>query len=78
MVEMSSSIGPLILGIGLAALFGVVASAARLPPLVGYVVAGLLVGPHTPGAVLDAVLAAEAVMIEAALVLFCCGTGEAP
>ena len=78
MVEMSSSIGPLLLGLGLAALLGVAAGAARLPPLVGYVLAGLLVGPHTPGPVLDAVLAAEAVMVGAALVLFWCGTGEAP
>lgn len=70
--------GPLLLGLGLAALLGIAARAAKLPPLVGYVLAGLLVGPHTPGPVLDTVLAAEAILIGAALVLFWCGLGEAP
>lgn len=36
-------------GLVLAFVFGTIANRLRLPALMGYVVAGLLVGPHTPG-----------------------------
>lgn len=70
--------GPLVLGIGLAALLGYAADAVRVPPFVAYVLAGVLVGPHTPGPVLDGVLASELVWIGGMLLLFRAGIGEAP
>ncbi len=36
-------------GLGLALLMGFLVTKLRLPPLVGYVLAGVLIGPHTPG-----------------------------
>ena len=42
----------------------------RLPPLVGYLIAGALVGPHTPGFVADAELATELSEIGVILLMF--------
>ena len=42
-------IATLAVGLGLALLFGLLAQRLRLPPLVGYLLAGMLIGPHTPG-----------------------------
>jgi CPA2 family monovalent cation:H+ antiporter-2 len=36
-------------GFGLALVLGYLASRLRAPPLVGYLVAGILIGPATPG-----------------------------
>ena len=36
-------------GLGLAFIFGALANKLRLSPLVGYLVAGICVGPFTPG-----------------------------
>ena len=41
-------------GLGLAFLFGLIAVRLRLPALVGYLLAGIAVGPFTPGYVVDA------------------------
>ena len=38
----------------LASVLGFVADRLRLPPLVGYLMAGILMGPFTPGFVADA------------------------
>jgi CPA2 family monovalent cation:H+ antiporter-2 len=46
-------IATLAVGLGLALLFGLLAQRLRLPPLVGYLLAGMLIGPHTPGFVAD-------------------------
>ncbi|WP_376096768.1 cation:proton antiporter [Roseomonas sp. CCTCC AB2023176] len=43
----------LVVGLALAFLLGLAARALRLPPLIGYLVAGVLVGPHTPGIAAD-------------------------
>ena len=43
----------------LALVFGFLAARARLPPLVGYLLAGVLIGPHTPGFVADVCLAGQ-------------------
>ncbi|HXR51685.1 MAG TPA: cation:proton antiporter, partial [Steroidobacteraceae bacterium] len=40
-------------------LLGLAASFARLPPLVGYLVAGVVMGPFTPGYVGDTALASQ-------------------
>jgi CPA2 family monovalent cation:H+ antiporter-2 len=36
-------------GLGLAFVFGFAAARLSLPPLVGYLLAGIVVGPFTPG-----------------------------
>ncbi|MGB9355305.1 MAG: cation:proton antiporter, partial [Azonexus sp.] len=44
---------------GLALIFGVVAARLRMPPLVGYLLAGVMIGPATPGFVADVNLAGQ-------------------
>ena len=39
----------LAVGFGLALVFGYIAARLRLPPLIGYLVAGILISPNTPG-----------------------------
>jgi CPA2 family monovalent cation:H+ antiporter-2 len=46
-------------GFGMALLFGLAATRLRLPALVGYLLAGVAVGPFTPGFVADAQLAPQ-------------------
>ncbi|MBX3218822.1 MAG: cation:proton antiporter, partial [Labilithrix sp.] len=46
-------------GIALALFLGLVATRLRLPPLVGYLLAGVAIGPFTPGFVGDAGLAGQ-------------------
>jgi len=57
-------------GLGLAMVLGVAASRLRLPPLVGYLVAGILIGPHTPGFVADVALAGQLAEIGVMLLMF--------
>jgi monovalent cation:H+ antiporter-2, CPA2 family len=47
----------LAVGFGLALIFGYVAARLRLPPLVGYLIAGIIISPKTPGVVADITLA---------------------
>ena len=47
----------LAVGFGLALFFGYIAARLRLPPLVGYLVAGIAISPNTPGVVGDITLA---------------------
>lgn len=60
-------------GFVLAFAFGFLAHRLRLPPLVGYLVAGIAVGPFTPGFVADAALAAE--LAEMGVILLMFGVG---
>jgi CPA2 family monovalent cation:H+ antiporter-2 len=55
---------------GLALLLGFVAARIRLPPLVGYLLAGVLIGPGTPGFVADVKIAAELAEIGVMLLMF--------
>jgi CPA2 family monovalent cation:H+ antiporter-2 len=57
-------------GLGLAMVLGVAASRARIPPIVGYLVAGILVGPYTPGFVADMALASQLAEIGVMLLMF--------
>jgi CPA2 family monovalent cation:H+ antiporter-2 len=50
--------------------FGFVAARLRLPPLVGYLVAGVAIGPFTPGFVGDIGLAAQLAEIGVILLMF--------
>nr|WP_218945300.1 MULTISPECIES: cation:proton antiporter [unclassified Acinetobacter] len=47
----------LAVGFGLALIFGFIAARLRLPPLVGYLIAGIIISPKTPGIVADITLA---------------------
>jgi len=57
-------------GLVLAFILGALANRLRIPPLVGYLVAGVLVGPHTPGYVADQSLAPELAEIGVILLMF--------
>jgi monovalent cation:H+ antiporter-2, CPA2 family len=57
----------------LAFAFGYLADRIRLPPLVGYLVAGILVGPFTPGFVADSGLAGQ--LAEMGVILLMFGVG---
>jgi CPA2 family monovalent cation:H+ antiporter-2 len=54
----------------LAFAFGFVANKLRLPPLVGYLLAGVAIGPFTPGFVADTGLAAQLAEIGVILLMF--------
>jgi monovalent cation:H+ antiporter-2, CPA2 family len=60
----------IVAGLGLAFVFGAIAQRLRVSPLVGYLLAGVAVGPHTPGFVADPALAAELAEIGIILLMF--------
>jgi CPA2 family monovalent cation:H+ antiporter-2 len=55
---------------GLALVFGVLAVRLRLPALVGYLIAGVLIGPATPGFVADVDLSQQLAEIGVMLLMF--------
>ncbi|MDP4024020.1 YbaL family putative K(+) efflux transporter [Methylobacterium sp. NEAU 140] len=63
-------IATVVAGLGLAFVFGVLAQRLRLSPLVGYLVAGTLIGPFTPGYVADQGLAQQLAEIGVILLMF--------
>ena len=63
-------ISTIVAGLGLAFLLGALAQRLRLSPLVGYLIAGILVGPYTPGYVADQSLAPELAEIGVILLMF--------
>ena len=63
-------IATIAIGFILAFLLGLGAQRLRLPPLIGYLLAGVLVGPHTPGFVADAALASQLAEIGVILLMF--------
>jgi monovalent cation:H+ antiporter-2, CPA2 family len=66
----TSLIATIVAGIGLAFIFGALAHRLRLSPLVGYLVAGILIGPFTPGYVADQELAPQLAEIGVILLMF--------
>jgi CPA2 family monovalent cation:H+ antiporter-2 len=65
-----SLIATIVAGIGLAFIFGTIANRLRVSPLVGYLLAGVVVGPFTPGFVADQVLAPQLAEIGVILLMF--------
>jgi CPA2 family monovalent cation:H+ antiporter-2 len=63
-------IATIVLGIVLAYVFGAIANRLRVSPLVGYLLAGIAVGPRTPGFVADTSLATELAEIGVILLMF--------
>jgi K+:H+ antiporter len=69
-VHHTSLIAILVAGFGLAFFFGAVAQRLRLSPLVGYLIAGVIAGPFTPGFVGDQTLAPQLAEIGVILLMF--------
>ena len=63
-------IAMLVAGLGLAFLFGALAHRFRVSPVAGYLLAGIAVGPFTPGFVADQALAAELAELGVILLMF--------
>jgi K+:H+ antiporter len=63
-------ISTIVIALALAWVFGALAHRLRLPPLVGYLIAGVLIGPATPGFVADQTLASELAEIGVILLMF--------
>ena len=63
---------------GLAFLFGMAAVRLRLPPLVGYMLAGVALGPFSPGWVADVTLAGQLAELGVILLMFGVGLHFSP
>jgi len=63
-------ISTIAIGLVLAFVFGALATRLRVSPLVGYLIAGIAVGPHTPGFIADAKLSQEISEIGVILLMF--------
>jgi CPA2 family monovalent cation:H+ antiporter-2 len=70
MHENTPLIALLAVSLSLALIFGFIAAKLRLPPLVGYLVAGIACGPSTPGFVGDQAIAHELAEIGVILLMF--------
>ena len=74
----SPLIALLAVGFGLAFVFGAIASRLKLSPLLGYLLAGVVIGPATPGFVADEGLAQEVADVGVILLMFGVGLHFSP
>src|SRR5215216_4446295 len=58
------------LALSVALLFGLIARRLGLSPIVGYLIAGVLIGPYTPGVVGDAKIASQLAEVGVILLMF--------
>lgn len=70
MLHETALLATLAAGFGLAFLFGLLAARLKLPPILGYLLAGLAIGPFTPGYVADIGLASQLSEIGVILLMF--------
>lgn len=63
-------IGTIVAGLGVAFLLGALAQRLRISPIAGYLLAGIVVGPFTPGFVADTGLAMQLAEIGVILLMF--------
>ncbi|MFO0465574.1 MAG: cation:proton antiporter [Burkholderiales bacterium] len=63
-------ISTIAVGFGFAMVLGYMAARLKVPPLVGYLIAGILIGPHTPGFTADVGLATQLAEIGVMLLMF--------
>jgi CPA2 family monovalent cation:H+ antiporter-2 len=63
-------ISTIAVGFGFAMVLGYIAARLKVPPLVGYLIAGILIGPHTPGFTADVGLATQLAEIGVMLLMF--------
>ncbi len=66
-------IATIVVGLSLAFVFGAIAQRLRASPLVGYLLAGVAIGPQTPGFVADQSIATE--LAEVGIILLMFGVG---
>lgn len=66
-------IATIVVGLSLAFIFGAIAQRLRASPLVGYLLAGVALGPRTPGFVADQTIASE--LAEVGIILLMFGVG---
>lgn len=70
MLHATPLISTIALGLLLAFALGVAAQRIHLPPLIGYLLAGIVIGPFTPGYVADQNLAAQLAEVGVVLLMF--------
>src|SRR5690606_21043479 len=63
-------ISTLVMGLSIAFISGILASKVRLSPIVGYILAGIIIGPFTPGFVGDPEVASQLAEIGIVLLMF--------
>lgn len=63
-------IGTIVAGLVIAFVMGALAHRLKMPPIAGYLLAGVIVGPFTPGFVADGKLAAELAELGVILLMF--------
>ncbi len=78
MTQNVSLITTLVAGFGVALALGYVAERIKLPALVGYLLAGIVIGPATPGFVADGHIAAQLSEIGVMLLMFGVGLHFSP
>ena len=74
----SPLVAVLVIGLGLAFVFGTIANRLKLSPLVGYLLAGVAVGPFTPGFVADTHLTLQLAEVGVILLMFGVGLHFSP
>jgi monovalent cation:H+ antiporter-2, CPA2 family len=70
MLHVPPLVSTIAIGLVLAFAFGVLAQRFKLPPLVGYLVAGIAIGPFTPGYVADQNIALQLAEVGVILLMF--------
>ena len=70
MPHLTPLIGTMVAGLVIAFLFGALAHRLKLPPIVGYLLAGVVVGPFTPGYVADQQIATDLAELGVILLMF--------
>jgi CPA2 family monovalent cation:H+ antiporter-2 len=63
-------IGTIVAGLVVAFIFGAIAQRLRIPPIAGYLLAGVMLGPFTPGFVANGELAGELAELGVILLMF--------
>jgi CPA2 family monovalent cation:H+ antiporter-2 len=71
-------IATIVVGLGLAFICGVIAHRLRIPLLIGYLIAGVIIGPFTPGYVADQALALQLAEVGVILLMFGIGLHFSP
>src|SRR5687767_7573404 len=70
MIHSAPLIATITAGLGLAFLLGLAVMRIGLPPIVGYLLAGVIVGPYSPGFTADAAIAGQLAEIGVIMLMF--------
>ena len=71
-------IATIVVGLGLAFVFGAIAHRLKIPPFIGYIVAGVIIGPFTAEHVADQALALQLAAVGVILLMFGVGLHFSP